>query len=194
MRPVIMQFWISLDGYSCDPFSQLPALMENVDDPEHDEYFLDRMRRAGTHIMGRNTYQDMARFWPKASDHPVAPIMNDTPKVVFSKTLQSADWPDSRIASGDTAEEIAKLKAESGGEILAHGGIRFQQSLARLDLVDEYRLWVAPGAVGEGAPLFTGLDRPLTLRPITSRVFACGLVELVYTRAARPTPSVGSAG
>lgn len=186
MRPVIMQFWISLDGYSCDPFSQLPALMEDVDDPEHDEYFLDRIGRAGTHIMGRITYEEMARFWPKATDHPVAPIMNNTPKVVFSKTLQSAGWPESRIARGDTAEEIAKLKAEPGGEILAHGGIRFQQSLARLDLVDEYRLWVAPAAVGEGAPLFTGLDRPLTLSPTSSRVFPCGLVELVYTRASRP--------
>ncbi len=183
MRQVILQFWISLDGYSCDPFSQLPALMEDIDDPEQGEYFLDRIGRAGTHIMGRNTYQAMARFWPEASDNPVAPIMNSTPKVVFSRTLESADWPESRIARGDTAEEIAKLKAEPGGEILAHGGIAFQQSLARLDLVDEYRLWVAPAAVGEGAPLFSDLERPLRLRPATSRIFRCGLVELVYTRA-----------
>ncbi len=193
MRQLILQFWISLDGFSCDPFSQLPVLMEDADDPEQEEYFLGRIGRAGTHIMGRNTYQDMARFWPDASDNPVAPIMNNTPKVVFSKTLQSADWPESRIASGDTAEEIAKLKAEPGGEILAHGGVAFQQSLARLDLVDEYRLWVAPAAVGEGAPLFTDLDRPLTLRPITSTVFRCGLVELVYARASRPVPSADSA-
>jgi dihydrofolate reductase len=192
MRQVIMQFWISLDGYSCDPFSQRPALMEDVDDPECDEYFLERMGQAGAHIMGRTTYQDMARFWPEAGDHPVAPIMNNTPKVVFSKTLQSADWPESRIASGDTAEEIAKLRAEPGGEILSHGGIAFQQSLARLDLVDEYRLWVVPAAVGKGAPLFTGLDRPLTLWPVASRAFRCGLVELIYTRASRPAPSVES--
>jgi dihydrofolate reductase len=194
MRQVVMQFWITLDGYSCDPFSQLPAVMEDVDDPEHDEYFLERFGRAGTHIMGRKTYEEMARFWPEAHDHPVAPMLNNTPKVVFSKTLQSAQWPESRIASGDTAAEIAKLKAEPGGEILAHGGIAFQQSLARLDLVDEYRLWVAPAAVGKGALLFTGLDRPLTLRPISSRVFRCGLVELVYTRASRPEPSGESSG
>ena len=193
MRQVIMQFTISLDGYSCDPFAQLPGLMDDVDDPEQEQYFLDRIGRAGTHIMGRTTYQEMARFWPEAHDHPVAPFMNNTPKVVFSKTLQTADWPESRIASGDTAEEIAKLKAEPGGEILAHGGIAFQQSLARLDLVDEYRLWVVPAAVGKGEPLFTGLDRPLTLRPVTSRVFRCGLVELVYTRASRPAPPAHSA-
>ncbi|MGH9171810.1 MAG: dihydrofolate reductase family protein [Acidimicrobiales bacterium] len=189
MRQVVLQFWISLDGYSCDPFADLPALMEDVDDPEHDEYFLERMRRADTHIMGRNTYQDMAKFWPVRPDHPVAPIMNDTPKVVFSKTLQSADWPESRIASGDTAEEIAKLKAEPGGEILAHGGVQFVQSLARLDLVDEYRLWVGPGAMGKGAPLFTDLDKPLTLRPVSNKAFACGLVELVYARGSRTPPA-----
>lgn len=192
MRQVILQFWISLDGFSCDPFSQRPALMEEVDDPACDAYFLDRIGQAGTHIMGRNTYQDMARFWPEASDHPVAPAMNNTPKVVFSKTLRSAAWPESRIASGDIVEEIAKLKAEPGGEILSHGGIAFQQSLARLDLVDEYRLWVVPAAVGEGAPLFTGLDRPLKLRPVTSRVFRCGLAELVYTRASWPAPGTDS--
>lgn len=163
--------------------------MEEVDDPEQEEYFLDRIGRAGTHIMGRVTYEEMARFWPEAHDHPVAPFMNNIPKVVFSKTLQTAQWPESRIVSGDTAEEIAKLKAEPGGEILAHGGIAFAQSLARLDLVDEYRLWVAPAAVGRGKPLFAGLDRPLTLRPVTSRVFRCGLVELVYARADRPAPS-----
>jgi len=83
---VIVQFWISLKGFSCDPFSQLPALMDDVDDPECDEYFLDRIGRAGTQIMGRITYQEMARFWTEADDHRVAPIMNKTPKVVFSKT------------------------------------------------------------------------------------------------------------
>ena len=85
---------------------------------------------------GRVTYQSMAETRP-VSTEPVAAIMNNIPKVVFSRTLKSADWPESRIASGDTAEEIARLKAEPGGEIVAHGGARFVQSLARLGLVDE---------------------------------------------------------
>lgn len=80
--------------------------------------------------------------------------MNDIPKVAFSKTLQSADWPESRIAGGDTVEEIARLRAEPGGEIVAHGGVRFAQSLARLGVVDEYRLYVYPIAVGTGRSLF----------------------------------------
>jgi hypothetical protein len=97
--------------------------------------------------MGRVTYEEMAKFWP-SSGHPIAAPMNETPKVVFSASLQSATWPPARIARGDTAEELARLKQEPGGEIIAHGGTKFARSQSRLGLVDEYRLWVLPAAVG----------------------------------------------
>src|ERR1035441_9781862 len=104
--------------------------------------------------------------------------MNDIPKVVFSRTLRSASWTESRIASGDTAEEIARLKAEPGGEIVAHGGVQFARSLIRLGLVDEYRLPTAvlPDAVGQGERLFTDLAHALTLRLVTCRAFPAGLL------------------
>ncbi len=182
MRQLVLQFWISLDGYSCDPGTELRQFMESMPEDEGDEYVVSRLRQAGTHIMGRVTYEDMAKFWP-ASSSPVAAPMNDIPKVVFSRTLQSADWPESRIASGDTAEEIARLKAEPGGDILAHGGTQFVRSLIELGLVDEYRLWVLPAAVGQGAPLFTGLARLLPFRLVSSKAFPSGLLELVYSPA-----------
>src|SRR5690242_11962122 len=151
MRPVVLQFWISLDGYSCDEDSELMRVMKQIIDEQQEEYFVNRLRQAGTHIMGRVTYEGMAKTWPTSS-HPIAAPMNDIPKVVFSSILQSADWPETRIARGDIAEEIAWLKDEPGGEILAHGGTQFVRSLIRLGLVDEYRLWVLPAAVGKGAP------------------------------------------
>jgi dihydrofolate reductase len=186
MRQVILQFYVSLDGYSCDADNGngMWDVMRSIDDDEQEEYFVSKLRQAGTHIMGRATYQDMAKFWPTSS-HPSAAAMNDIPKVVFSRTLQSADWPESRIASGDTAEEIAKLKAEPGGEILAHGGTQFARSLIRLGLVDQYRLWVLPAAAGQGAPLFTGLGRPLRLSLVKSTAFPSGTLELVYSPAGR---------
>ena len=91
MRHVILQFWLSLDGYSCDEDTELYRLMEEAEDPEQQEYFVGRLRQAGTHIMGRVTYEEMAKFWP-TSDHPIAAPMNDIPKVVFSASLQSATW------------------------------------------------------------------------------------------------------
>lgn len=193
MRQVVLQFYVSLDGYSCDENNGLRGVMEAIDDPEQEEYFVSRLRQAGTHIMGRVTYQGMAGFWPTSS-HPSAGPMNDIPKVVFSRTLQSADWPETRIASGDTAEEIARLKAEPGGEILAHGGTQFVRSLIRLGLVDQYRLWVLPAAAGQGAPLFTELAHPLTLRLVKSTAFPSGILELVYSPADHQDLQAGQPG
>ncbi len=176
---VLQQGAISLDGYICEegsefwrsfgPFSLPPA----PDDDEYEELYLGRLRQAGTHIMGRVTYLSMAQTWPGSAD-PVAAIMNDVPKVVFSRTLTVADWPQSRIASGDTAAEIARLKAEPGGEIVAHGGARFAQSLTRLGLVDEYRLYVHPVATGP-APRCS---------PIPAARRACGCCPAGYFSAA----------
>jgi dihydrofolate reductase len=181
MRPVMMSFWISLDGYSADlgRDTELSRLLEAIEDPDQEEHFVRWLCGAGTHIMGRTTYQEMAEFWPK-SDHPIAAPMNDIPKVVFSRTLESAGWPEARIARGDTAAEVARLKQEPGGPVIAHGGTQFARSLTRLGLIDEYHLWVLPAAAGSGAPLFTGLDHPLPLELVTSRAFPSGILELVY--------------
>lgn len=185
MRQVVLQFYVSLDCYSCDVENGIRDVMMGIEDDEQEAYFVSRLWEAGTHIMGRSTYQDMAQFWP-GSSHPSARAMNEIPKVVFSRTLTSAtDWPETRIAGGDPAEEIAKLKAEPGGVILSHGGTTFQRSLIRLGLVDQYRLWVLPAAAGRGAPLFTGLDRPLTLSLVKSTAFPSGVLELVYEPADR---------
>lgn len=187
MRKLVLQFWISLDGYSVDEGTDLYRVLEEITDDEQEQWHLSKLRQAGTHIMGRATYQGMAKAWP-ASDHPFAAPMNDIPKVVFSSTLQSADWPESRIARGDTAAEIARLKAEPGNEIVAYGGTRFAHSLIRLGLIDEYRLWVLPAAAGHGAPLFGDLAQAMTLQLVTSRAFPSGILELVYAPADRQGP------
>lgn len=200
---VLQQAAISLDGYICEEGTEFwrsfgpAALPPAPDDDEYEEHFLAGLRRAGTHIMGRITYESMADTWPGSTD-PVAPLMNDIPKVVFSRSLESARWPESRIASGDMADEIGRLKAETGGEILAHGGVRFVQSLVRLALVDEYRLYVHPVAVGAGAPLFPDLGRPQGLCLLSSRIFQCGVLALTYRHMTRqeldaivPVPGTG---
>jgi dihydrofolate reductase len=179
----LQQYAVSLDGYILEEGTEFYRWWESMpNDDELEEYFVATLRRAGTHIMGRVTYQSMAAHWP-TSPEPVAPVLNDIPKVVFSKTLSSADWPESRIAREDTAEEIARLKAEPGGEIVAHGGVRFVQSLARLGVVDEYRLYVYPIAIGSGSSLFAGIEDPQPLRLVSNTAFPSGAVELVYERS-----------
>ena len=141
------------------------------------------IRDAGRHLMGRVTYEEMAGFWPTSDDEYAKP-MNDLPKVVFSTTLTQADWPQSTIASGDLAEEIAALKREPGKDLIAWGGAAFVQSLSRLRLIDEYRLVLQPVALGEGLPLFSGLTAPYVLDLIEAQPYADGSVLHVY----RPAP------
>jgi dihydrofolate reductase len=183
MRKLSVQQHVSVDGYILEEGTEFFRWWQALpDDEEFEAHFVSELRRAGTHIMGRVTYESMAAHWP-TSPAPVAPVMNDVPKVVFSTTLRSADWPESRIASGDTAEEIARLKGEPGGEIVAHGGIRFVQSLARLRLVDEYRLYVYPVATGNGSSLFAEIEELRPLRLVSNTTFPSGVVEAVYAQS-----------
>lgn len=184
MRKLVLSSFMSLDGYSCDPGTELFEFfmqLEEGEGAEQEEYGVARLREVGTHIMGRVTYLGMKDFWP-SSTHVNAAPMNDIPKVVFSRTLTKAEatWPETRIAAGDTAAEIAGLKAEPGGAILAHGGTSFARSLIQLGLVDEYRFMVVPAYAGKGTPLFTDFTK---LRLVSSKAFSSGLLELVYAPA-----------
>jgi dihydrofolate reductase len=135
--------------------------------------------KAGRHIMGRVTYEQMAGHWPDATGDYAA-CMNTLPKVVFSRTLPAASWTGSRIARGDLAGEIAALKDEPGGDIMAHGGAAFAQALSRLGLIDEYRLVILPVALGGGLPLFKDLGQPLRLDLAGAATFPDGTAIHVY--------------
>jgi dihydrofolate reductase len=187
MRKLVLSMGMSLDGLVALPGRYgaggwgLPP-----DDPALKERKLEWMREVDLHLMGRNTYEEMAEFWPSSDDAYAAP-MNDIPKVVFSRTLERADWSDSRIAGGDLAEEIAALKREPGKDMIAWGGAAFAQSLTRLGLVDEYRLILQPVALGEGLPLFKNLRAPVRLELIDAQTYDTGAALHVYRPA--PAPS-----
>jgi dihydrofolate reductase len=179
MRRVVLQMGVTLDGYVAaaagDGGWGLPA-----EHPEVRAWKVASLRQVGTHIMGRVTYEQMARHWPNATDDYAA-FMNKLPKVVFSATLPAADWPTSRIARGDLAEEIAALKNEPGDDlIMVHGGAAFVQALSRLTLIDEYRLVILPVAVGNGLPMFKDLATPLRLELTEAKTFPDGTVIDVY--------------
>jgi dihydrofolate reductase len=172
MRPVVVQMGVTLDGFVHGAHGYQDWGLG----PEDDElvaWKVASLREAGTHIMGRVSYEDMSQVWPTGTG-VYAEVMNDIPKVVFSKTLTHADWAESRIASGALAEDIAGLKREDGGVILAHGGQRFIDSLIRENLIDEYRLVLHPVVIGHGTSLFQALDAPLRLDLIDARTFPSG--------------------
>jgi dihydrofolate reductase len=187
MSNLILQMGISLDGIVAAPSGDgLTPIMEGAwtlppEDRELKRTKIAWAREAGAHLMGRVTYEEMAGYWPTSTSEYAAP-MNEVPKVVFSTTLERADWPESRIAAGDLADEIDGLKRESDKDLIAWGGARFGQALARSGLVDEYRLVTHPVAVGEGERLFKDLAQPVRLRLVETRQFESASVH-VYAPA-----------
>jgi dihydrofolate reductase len=95
----------------------------------------------------------------------------------------AASWAETEVVNGDLAAEIARMKQRQGKDIVAHGGAGFAQSLARLGLVDEYRLLVHPVALGAGLPLFAGLTKPMYLKLVSTSIFASGVTARVYRPA-----------
>ncbi|MEP6493314.1 MAG: dihydrofolate reductase family protein [bacterium] len=180
MRKVTLIMNVSIDGYVVAPKDADIDIQTMAEPAELKKWKLDRISRAGTHIMGRVTYEGMKTFWPTSKD-PYAAPMNDIPKVVFSKTLKKADWPESTIATGELATEIAALRKLRGGEIIAWGGARFAQALIRADLIDEFALITAPVAYGGGKPLFIELPKALQLKVLGTTNFASGHMLRQYT-------------
>lgn len=181
MRTVVLQMGVSLDGFVAGPGGNhdwgLPG-----EHPDVTAWKLASLGRVGTHIMGRTTYQEMAGHWPSATDD-YAQSMNSVPKVVFSRTLTRADWAGSTVARGDLAEEIAALRQQPGGDIMAHGGAAFVQALSRQRLIGEYRLVIRPVALGGGLPLFKDLPAPLPLNLHAATTYPDGTAIHVYRLA-----------
>jgi dihydrofolate reductase len=151
-------------------------------DPADVEESLDRYRSAEAHIMGRTTYEGMTANLPTSPDQSVADILNPARKVVFSRTMKTADWANTTIAAGDTAEEIDKLRQGGDGHIVVWGGIRLWRSLIHLDLIDEFHLDLFPYVSGEGTRLFDDVPKSYQLDLVSSTAWSNGTVGLHYRR------------
>ena len=186
MRKLALQMQMTLDGFVGDRDGNVEWAFPSFDD-EFTQWAVASLQGAGVHIMGGITGKALAEYWPEPTeprDLPFAPVFNANPKVIFSKTLASVDWNNTRIERGEAADGIARLKAEDGGDyILLHGGATFARALSQLGLIDEYHLMVHPVVLGAGDPLFPAFDPPLRLELIEARPFSSGCVLHVYRRS-----------
>jgi len=201
---------MSIDGFVSD-LDGRNKWMFGVDQ-EAKAWAVETLWNASLHIMGSRTFHDMAAYWPTSTD-VFAPPMNQIPKAVFSRqgsailmnanttaaldearanaaSTRSAEpqpgagsWAEAHVASGDLAEEVAKLKAQAGKPILAHGGVSFARSLVARGLVDQFVLGVHPVALGKGLPLFSELAAATPLKLVNSKVFPGGSVAQTYRAA-----------
>jgi dihydrofolate reductase len=183
MRKLIARvFDYSLDGLIATEGTEFFQFCRDLpDDPAEDASGREFYAGADMHIMGRVAYQSMASYFPTATDDPNAEPLNAARKVVFSRTLKTADWANTTIASGDLGQEVDTLRRGGDGYIIVDGGISFWRSLARLDLIDEYRVTLVPYLAGEGARLFENVGKSRQLDLLSSTAFSSGL-QLDYQR------------
>ena len=183
MRTLIARvFDYSLDGLIATEGTEFFQFCRDLpDDPAEDARGSAFYAGADLHIMGRAAYQSMASYFPAATGDPNTEPLNAARKVVFSRTLKTADWANTTIASGDLGQEVDTLRRGGDGYIIADGGISFWRSLARLDLIDEYRVTLVPYLAGDGPRLFEDIGESRQLDLLSSTAFSSGL-QLDYRR------------
>ena len=181
MRKILIFENVTLDGFMAGPNGELDWA---VRDDEITEYSKEGHDLTDMFLFGRVTYDMMASFWPTPigkSVNPVfAEVLNNTPKVVFSKTLKRADWQNTEVAQEITKDEILKLKQLSGKNMMIFGSGTLVEQLTKLELIDEYQLMMNPVVLGKGIPLFKNISDRINLNLVQTRTFKSGLVLLVY--------------
>jgi dihydrofolate reductase len=184
MRKLIYSMGVSLDGFIAGPDREIDW---SAPDEELHQFHNQQTRELGAVLCGRRLYEEML-YWETADENPstaeheleFARIWKETPKVVFSRTLEQVEG-NARLARDDAAEEAARLKEQPGND-LAVGGAGLASTFIKLGLIDEYRLFVSPVVLGGGTPYFPALDERIELELDETRTFGS---RVVYVRCRR---------
>ena len=195
MRKVVVVEWMTLDGVV-----QAPGHPDEDRDGGfehggwHLRYFDDTSREwvaqgyaeAGGFMFGRRTYQNLAAYWPNASEEEqvIAEPLNTKPKYVASRTLaEPLEWQNSTLLTGDITRAVRALKQEDGRDLHVIGSSEFTQTLIEHDLVDEYRLMIDPLVAGDGKRLFRNGGTLMPLRLVESQATSTGAILARYAAA-----------
>lgn len=152
MRKLIVNEWISLDGFASDR----DGTTKFFEDPKYNEGLNDEMLKlfdtVDTALFGATTYKLLSEFWPTADSkqEPITPLINAMPKIVFSKTLQEAAWGPATIRRDDVADAVRELKQQEGKSMIVWGSLSLVTRLAEQGLVDEYWITIVPSFLGKG--------------------------------------------
>jgi dihydrofolate reductase len=185
MRKLKLQVQMTVDGYVAGPNGELDwVAMPWTEDI--DRYVDEITDPVDSIVLGRKLAEGFIPYWAEVAanpDHPeysAGQKFTDTPKVVFTKTLDESAWDNTVLAKGDLVDEINRLKEQAGQDIIAYGGATFVSSLIQNGLVDEYHLFVNPAVIGNGMTIFKGIESQQYLRFVKSKSFDCGIVVLHY--------------
>jgi dihydrofolate reductase len=181
MRKVLAAINMTLDGF-CDHTA-------GIADEELHRYFNGVLRDSDVILYGRKTFELMESAWPEIVKNPTgekamdefAVLIENTPKVVFSRSLKTVTWKNSRLANFPLIDEIMELRKQPG-KYIAIGSPSLIAEAARLDLIDEYRLTIHPVILGSGLPLFRDIKKSILLKGVKSERLSGGQVTLYYER------------
>jgi dihydrofolate reductase len=187
MRKIVVSHWITLDGFIAGPNGEMDWVATGFDEAMG-LYESELVNAADTLVLGRVTYESFAGSWPHVPDSPhasegekeYARRLNSMRKIVFSRSLERAEWNNSTLAREIVPDEIARLKQEPGQNILIYGSASVVSSLTNLGLIDEYQLLVYPLILGQGKPLFKGIQRQVSLSLAEIKTHSSGIVRLTY--------------
>lgn len=189
MRKLILFLHASLDSFVEGPNGAMDIgwIAYDADLANHANKILNS---ADTVIWVRATYKMMHNYWPtmlsnpEASEHERnhAEWIEKTEKIVFSTTLDTVEWNNSRLVKDHVEEEINKLKQQPGKDMVILGSPRFAHYLMQLGLIDEYKITVSPVLLGSGLPLFQGIEQKTSLKLIENKTFASGAIGLHYQK------------
>ena len=181
MRKLIAAINMTLDGF-CDH-------TEMIADEEIHQHYSELLNNADAILFGRTTYQLM-EYWPTVVKNPTgnkamdefAVVIDNIPKIVFSRTLKNVDWKNTKLKKEIIKEEISDLKQQAGKNIVV-GSPGLIVAFTQLDLIDEYQLGVQPIILGSGLPLFKNIKDRINLKLLKTKIFGCGAVTLYYEPA-----------
>ncbi len=181
MKRIISSEMVSLDGFFAGPKGEIDWFVWNK---ETSDFAVELAKSIDTMLFGRTTYEGMAAYWPNAkpseNDQAIIDKMNDTAKIVFSKSLKSADWKNTSIVNEIELESIMQMKNEPGKDMVVYGSGSVLATLCEMGLVDEHYIFVNPVILGGGKPLFAPGGRRQRMRLLDTRTFSSGVVLLHY--------------
>jgi len=184
MRKLIVFNNVTVDGYFADRHGSMSWAHSDRQDAEWDAFVMGNAGGAGILLFGRVTYDLMASYWPtpaaRRNDPVVAERMNHLAKIVFSRTLETAPWNNTKLVKGDIADEVRRMKTEPGERLTILGSGSIVAQLAPEGLIDEYQIVVNPVVLGAGKTMFDGVPGKLDLTLTKSRQFANGKALLSY--------------